>query len=292
MPITLENYAVKFPRSILENLKRVRKRLESFSTEDFINGDLYLPSVHLLGKKSKLLRSTFVLMGAGMINENPIRFVDLAVAAELLHASSLIHDDIIDGDQIRRGVESVHSKYGIHIGILAGDALIAKSVELASKYGENVLMSITRSSMEMCAGEALDYRYQKMRSAPNLSQYIKIVTLKSASLIASCFNSAAVYKSSKIADEMYLSGKDIGIAFQIRDDIADYMYYVKKGRYKQLVPNVVTSIQKDYGIGRNYALIKAVHMNNEYVTRAQERLASIRLGSSFIKYSDLIRVAI
>ena len=186
-------------------------------------------STYLLKKNGKLIRPTLVLMGAHAVGNDPMEFVDLAVASELLHTSSLIHDDIIDGDLTRRGSKTVHAKYGEKIALLAGDALISKAVSMATRYGEDALRSMTKASMDMCAGELLDYDFQKTGKVPTVRQCLGINTLKTASLIATCCNIVAINRNERHSKEMYLFGRDLGIAFQIRDDIIDYKSWSRKG---------------------------------------------------------------
>src|SRR5271157_2973113 len=103
------NYSsINLPSPVKIALGGVTKKLASFRTSDFVNQELFNPSVHLLKKKGKLLRPTLVLLGAHMLDEKPGKYVDLALAAELVHISSLIHDDIIDRDRSRRGIKAVH----------------------------------------------------------------------------------------------------------------------------------------------------------------------------------------
>ncbi len=284
------NRRMRLPGSVIESLCEVSERLSSFRSSDFVDTALSGPSVALLGRKSKLFRPTLVLMGTYAIGRDPHRFVDLAVSAELIHTASLIHDDIIDGDTRRRGSFSVQARYGEHMAILAGDALTSLAVSISAKYGERMLKSISRASMDMCAGEALDYYYQKRRLIPNLKDYTRMASLKSASLIGSCANAAAVCSSHRNYEAMYLAGKDLGMAFQIRDDIFDFINASNGRGAGKFIPNVVASLEKDYRVGRYSALMKAVQMNNDYVERAERRMARSMPGKIFSSYAELIKV--
>ncbi len=272
-------------------LKKVSARLASMNASEFVERSLHEPSVHLLRARSKMLRPSLVLLGAHALGEDPDRFVDLAVAAELIHVSSLIHDDIIDGDRKRRGADAVHVRYGSQAAILAGDALISKAVGIAAKYGPATLESLSRATMNMCAGEVMDYNYRKAGKIPSMAQYKRIAYLKSGSLIGACWNAASVYKSSKKARGMYTSGSDMGIAFQIRDDIFDFIKARGKGA-RGLIPNAVTSVLNEYGIDNYLAVAKAVELNNSYVDMSERRLRGTREGDLLSKYASLIRVSV
>ena len=276
---------------IFPALRKASARLASMNASEFVERSLHGPSVHLLRARSKMLRPSLVLLGAQAVGENPDRFVDLAVAAELIHVSSLIHDDIIDGYRKRRGADAVHVRYGSQAAILAGDALISKAVEIAAQYGPATLKSLSRATMNMCAGEILDYNYRKARKIPTLAQYRKVAYLKSGSLIGACWNAASVYKSGRNAERMYAAGSEMGIAFQIRDDIFDFIRERRKGT-SNLVPNAVTSILRDYHVDRYSAVVRAVELNNRYIDASGKRLGGTREGRLLSRYASLIRVSV
>ena len=277
---------------ILPALRKVSARLSALDSSDFLEDELHYPSVHLLRTKSKMLRPSLVLLGAYAIGERPEKFIDLAVASELIHVSSLIHDDIIDRDRKRRGVEAVHVRYGNPAAILAGDALISKAVEIAAKYGRDTLESMSRATMSMCAGEALDYRYRKRNAVPGMAQYKRIAYLKSGALIGACWNAASVFRATRLSDRMYNAGSALGIAFQIRDDIFDFIRSARRNPKHISSPNIVTSVQKDSGTDRYNAVARAVELNNRYIDSSIRQLSDTREGSVLAAYSAFIRVAV
>lgn len=281
---------ISFPKPVRNGLRRVYAKLASFKTSDFVNERLFAPSTYLLNRNGKLMRPTLVLIGAYVLGSNPIDFVDLAVASELLHTSSLIHDDMIDDDMVRRGSASVHVKYGGKVALLAGDALISKAVSLTAQYGERVLKSMTNASMDMCAGEVVDYEFQNKKYVPSLEQYLEVAFLKSASLIGACLNSAAVYGKYVSAKKLYESGTDLGMAFQIRDDIFDFASDNGKGRGGVVGPNVITSIQKEWKMDRTSAIAKAIELNNYYIEKSKARMKGMNNADLLSKYAEFIRV--
>ena len=272
MAVVEKALGVNLPKEVEKALKLVEARLASFKVSDFVNQDLFGPSMHLLNKKGKLLRPTLLLLGAHILDRDPSEYIDLAVAAEILHVASLIHDDMIDGDYERRGLKAVHEQYGREAALLAGDALIAKAVAISSKYGEKVLNAMAKASVDMCAGELLDYNFQKSNRMPSVLECINIDLLKSASLIATCCNIAAVHVSSDRAEEMHDFGQDLGVAFQIRDDIIDYGEWAQKGRKGTLIPNIVSSLESEKMLGSTAAVAEARAINSKYVNGAMGRL--------------------
>ena len=288
----ISRHKASLPSDIRRGLRRVSLKLKSFKASDFVNDDLFRPSVHLLNRDSKMLRPALVLMGAKVAGRKTSDFVDLAAAAELMHTSSLIHDDMIDGDTTRRGVSAVHVKYGEAIALLAGDALLSKAISIASKYGKHTLKSMTKASMDMCAGEILDYAYQKSGRIPGPEEYIRIASLKSASLIGVCWSAAAIHSNNRISSKLYASGIDLGMAFQIRDDVMDFIGEAKSGNRKSVAPNIVASMQRGHGLGKDDALLKSVQLNNKYIDRAEARLRHSSAYEIFSDYAELIRIAL
>ena len=290
---TLEESVPQLSSDIERSLDRAVLVMKSLGKEDFINGELAGPASHLLGHPGKLLRPALVFIGAEAIGERPSEFIDLAVASELMHTSSLIHDDIIDGDLMRRGMPTVHKEYGSAAAILAGDALIAKAIEMAAPYGSRVLRHITRAAMMMCAGEALDYRCQVEGVTPTLVQYMEIARLKSAALIGASCSIAPVYKGSGIADRIYGLGEGIGIAFQIRDDMEDFVENMDMGdgtTGERMRPNIVTTLMEERSIGDGDALEEAARINNRCIDDACEGIEKEGFAAKFIEYSKSIRV--
>ncbi len=273
------------PSSVSSCVSSVKKRILALDKKDFVNYKLYLPSSHLLSRKGKYLRPTLVLLAAHSINADPKRYVDLAAAAELLHTSSLVHDDIIDGDRTRRGVPAVHVKYGTEAAILSGDALISKAIQLSSAYGKQVMDSMANAALEMCAGELLDYSFYKDGKVPSIDDYLEIARLKSASLIGASCSSVPIHVKSKRAREFYDFGMNFGIAFQIKDYISDYRTESSSRRNK---PNMVVSISKHDGINLREAAEEAEILMDKYTGKG---LASIKSGKTrkmFTEYAELL----
>lgn len=277
------------PKPVESGLSIVATRINAFTAEDFVNDELFKPSMHLLSKPGKLLRPTLVLMGAQVIKDNPLEYTDLAVAVELLHVSSLIHDDIIDRDMIRRGAETVHVRYGDGAAILAGDALISKAIQLSARFGEPVMDYVARSAMDMCAGEVIDSKCQTEGTIPDLNTYLNIAYLKSGSLIGTSCGLVAKYKGMGLAEKLYKFGKDIGVAFQIRDDMLEF---IEDKDDIQRTNVVATLMEHSFNGNKKAAMKRASELNNYYIersTRWLQRSDSARLLGS---YAEFIRATV
>lgn len=260
----------RLPVRVEKGIKLTSSRIVKLSEKDFIKQELTTPIMHMLSQPGKMLRPTLLLIGAHVIGEDPLEFVDMAVAFELLHVSSLIHDDIIDKDKMRRSAQAVHVKYGEEAAILAGDALISKAIQFSARYGEKAISMVAQATMDMCAGEILDSGYQLQDKIPNLDAYLEIAELKSASLIARACSIVADYKEMKIASNLYEFGKDIGIAFQIRDDVVEHVRaHIGFEDVRSRRINIVDTLAIE---GDENALERAIGINNTYVDRALKRL--------------------
>jgi len=251
-------------------LQRMLSRIKSFKESEFINKFLFEPSMHLLKNPGKLLRPMLVFIGAEIVDDKSTDYTDLAASIELLHVSSLIHDDIIDKSEFRRGTQSVHSKYGEDAAILAGDALIAKAIQIATPYGREVLDSISGAAMKMCAGEMLDSLHAN--KPVTLQEYTKIAELKSASLIGTSLSIAGVYSGSKSAEQLYNIGLNAGIAFQIRDDVLDFL----EGAEDEAKSAGIVRRAKHSLISTMDEVKKAVKLNNSYIENAMSLLADLQ----------------
>ena len=277
---------------IIDNARiETQKKLLLLNEEEFFDNSLYESAMYILKTPGKLLRPTLVFLGAIYTETEINKVIDLAVSVELLHTASLIHDDIIDNDKERRGIDTTHVKFGKERSILAGDALIAKSIHNVSGYGKTMIEIMAKTAMKMTAGESIDYKYQMKKAIPDLKTYLKIAELKSASLIATSVSIPGYYtnrKYSKIIEEF---GFNFGMAFQIKDDIEDYL---KTGEGKKSSdkinnrPNVISSIMKT-GKNEKTAIEFAVHMNNEYFDRGFSLLDQ-KKAWIFEKYYNIIKL--
>ena len=191
--------------------------------------DLYNASRYLIEHGGKRLRPYMVIKSCQLLKGIVNQATPAAAAIEMIHNFTLVHDDIMDNDELRHGVPTVHIKFGLPIGILAGDLLFAKAFDTVSQYylhrsmktGLNLLATLARACTDVCEGQAMDINMAKLRKLPSESQYIRMIEKKTSSLfVASCAMGAIVANKS-LNDVRRLStfGKNLGIAFQIVDDL-------------------------------------------------------------------------
>lgn len=179
---------------------------------------------YLAQKKGKQMRPMFVLLCAqlgGLINDKSYR---AALFVEIVHTSSLIHDDLIDGSSQRRGFFSINALWKNKVAVLTGDILFTKSILLLLENKDYYILEILSNSIgKVIEGELL--QMDKSRKL-NLKEdvYFEIIKGKTASLLASACaaGAASTFVDSSLIQKLYLFGEKVGIAFQIKDDLLDY----------------------------------------------------------------------
>jgi len=181
-------------------------------------------SMHLFFQGGKKIRASLVLLCSGLRSDIRDEVIDLAAAVEIIHAASLIHDDIIDKSFMRRGIISVPSKYGDKVAVLAGDYMYFVAANIAIKGRDmRIIDSISDATEEMVKGELYQIEYSNIDKISE-ERYFDIIKRKTGRLMAASAVIGAI-KSGLSADEcdiLYKVGLDIGFAFQIVDDTFDF----------------------------------------------------------------------
>ncbi|MBT3475721.1 polyprenyl synthetase family protein [bacterium] len=187
---------------------------------------------HLINKPGKRLRPSIVLLSAlslGKIIDKKI--LSAAASVELLHNASLIHDDIVDQAEIRRGLKSANKIWGDHATVLVGDFLLARSLFLINKSKNSQVMgSVTNAASELANGQILDIMISKRLVNFNQDIYFKMIRLKTASLISSSAEVGALLSTSDISKVRKLKsyGINLGISYQLIDDALDLLGDTRK----------------------------------------------------------------
>ena len=202
--------------------KEFNKSLNSFSFPKSPSY-LYRPIEYSLKGKGKRYRPIIVHLTGRHFKSDPDDIMKISMAIELLHCFTLIHDDIMDSDDKRRNMPTLHKKYDVPSAILAGDGiftitqLILLSVDqnskiLFQKYNEMVL--------EICEGQAMDKQYE-VEDELDVDDYIEMVKKKTGALLGSCLSLPAIIENEKQGNVelLYNIGKNLGVAFQIQDDL-------------------------------------------------------------------------
>lgn len=188
---------------------------------------LYAAAEHLFEAKGKRVRPAIVLLVAKATmsqGEITVRHRRLAEITEMIHTASLVHDDVVDESELRRGVPTVHSSFGNRIAVLAGDFLFAQSSwYLANLDNLEVVKLLSQVIMDLAEGE-IQQGLNRFSSNLSIEAYLEKSYYKTASLIANSSKAAAVLSEvpTSLAESLYGYGRHIGLAFQIVDDILDF----------------------------------------------------------------------
>ncbi|QKG81034.1 polyprenyl synthetase family protein [Tenuifilum thalassicum] len=215
---------------MLNDIKKpISNHLEKF--EDFfkqnMNSDIKLLNLivnYIVRRKGKQLRPMLVFLSAGACGKIEQPAYVAAGMIELLHTATLIHDDIVDEAYERRGFFSINALWRSKVAVLVGDFLLSRGLQVAIEHNQiDMLRVINQAVKDMSEGELLQIeRSRKM----NIDEetYYEIIRKKTASLIASCCANGAIATKApdEMVDTMYQFGLNLGIAFQIRDDLFDY----------------------------------------------------------------------
>ncbi|WP_456328037.1 polyprenyl synthetase family protein [Archaeoglobus sp.] len=198
--------------------------------------ELYDASYHLIKAGGKRLRPVLTLLSCEAIGKDWKPILPSAIAIELIHNFTLIHDDIMDRDEYRRGVPTVHKLFGEAMAILAGDTLFAKAFEILSRCevdAKNLIKAVEIVAdvcVKICEGQCMDMEFER-REDVSVDDYLKMVEKKTAVLIAcSCSLPAILYGEEKYVEPLWKFGLNCGIGFQIHDDVLDLIGKDKIGK--------------------------------------------------------------
>lgn len=219
------NQVKKFVSFYDKERKIIDKKLES-SLDNRNPISLYDPASYILESSGKRLRPLLVLLSAKAVGGDYKKFYNAALSVEMLHNFTLVHDDIMDNANLRRGNLTLHKKYNLNTAILTGDILAAVAYEFLLKdskvNAKQALDSFTKGLVQVCEGQSVDTEFETMKSV-SLPQYIKMIEKKTAALVRMCCEIGAYLADGNKNDIKALSdyGKYLGIAFQIQDDLLD-----------------------------------------------------------------------
>lgn len=188
--------------------------------------ELYEPNNYFLQIGGKRLRPSLLLFCTELFGQNYKNALDAALATEYFHNFTLIHDDIMDDAPLRRGFQTVHEKYSTTTAILSGDVLLIKAYQALSRieaqYFYSVYQIFTKTAIEVCEGQQMDINFEQCLSISH-TDYIEMIRLKTAVLLAASLQIGAIIggATNEDAEHIYNYGINLGIAFQIQDDILD-----------------------------------------------------------------------
>ena len=220
---------MKKTKQIENNAKIVNKYLNSK-----LNGNpkkLYDAAGHLIVNGGKRLRPYMVIRSCQILGGKSSNAMISASAVEMVHNFTLVHDDIMDNDEMRHGVPTVHKKFGMPIAILAGDVLFSKAFQIISESklspnaNTHLISRLAKACVDVCEGQLLDIKMADEKRIPTEAEYITMIGKKTAALFDVSCAMGAICATNKPKDISNLStfGRNLGIAFQITDDLIGVM---------------------------------------------------------------------
>lgn len=236
----------------------------------------YEPLVKAL-KGGKRLRPIFLLLSyecVGRTRENPF---PAAVAVELLHTESLIHDDIIDGDFLRREAAAFHASHSTEMTILSADFVLSVVLGLTARYKDpRVAQALALATSEMCEGELEELMVSTKKQKLSVDEYINIISKKTASLFEASTGIGAIIARAKEDEAKALSeyGRLVGIAYQIQDDITDLE--------KATSTNILNLLHTD---SEKMRTLKEI--SRSYLIKAEEKIEKMSMNEAKILLLEL-----
>ncbi|MGM9863645.1 MAG: polyprenyl synthetase family protein [Lepagella sp.] len=258
---------------------------------------LYEPIVYTLDGGGKRLRPVLTLMAAEALGADSASALNAALGIEVFHNFTLLHDDVMDRSDLRRGRPTVHARWDQNTAILSGDAMLTLATQLVAQVPDTalrpVLQAFNQGAMDVYEGQALDMDFER-RDTVTIPEYIRMITLKTGALLATALKVGAIIggADTERLEALYDFGIDLGIAFQIHDDYLDM--YGNEERLGKPVGGDVQNNKQTYllltafahGGKEASALRQAMHME-----RGERKLAIFRRIYDDLGIADQCRQA-
>lgn len=255
-----------------EILKMVNEFLDHLSY-DRKPESLYEPIKYVLSMGGKRIRPTLMLLAYNLYKENPEDILMNACALETYHNYTLLHDDLMDNADMRRGHLTVHKKWNNNTAILSGDSMLVlafqRMMQCDTKHLKDILDLFTVTALEIGEGQQYDMEFET-RNDVKEDEYIEMIRLKTSVLLACALKIGAILAdaSTEDADNLYKFGEQIGLAFQLQDDYLDV--YGDSKVFGKEIGGDITSNKK------TYMLINAFNKANDAQRKELTRWVSAR----------------
>jgi geranylgeranyl diphosphate synthase type II len=246
--------------------------------------NLYDPITYILGLGGKRIRPVLTLMTTEVFNGDYKKALPAAMAVEVFHNFSLVHDDIMDDAPLRRGNITVHEKWDINTGILSGDAMLILAYQYFEQYEPLVFMQLaklfSKTALEVCEGQQWDVDFET-RNDVTISDYLKMIEYKTAVLVAAAMKMGAIVAntSKENADLIYEFGLNLGLAFQLQDDYLD-AFGDPKTFGKQVGGDIIEN-------KKTYLYLKAIAFAKKEEMSQLQHLFSMQLEDNIAKIDSV-----
>lgn len=208
--------------------------------------ELYEPEHYILSLGGKRLRPLLALMACELFDGRPEDALDAALAVELFHNFSLVHDDILDAAPLRRGKETVHTRWNQNIAILSGDVMLVKSMQALNSYEPILYAPLCKifqiTAVEVCEGQQMDMNFESAEQV-YVPDYIEMISRKTAVLLGCSLQMGAMIAGTSPENQklIYEFGRHLGIAFQLLDDLLDAFATEDSGFGKQIGGDILAN---------------------------------------------------
>ena len=258
--------------------------------------ELYEPISYLMQLGGKRMRPVLVLIATEMFDGNVFKALDAAIGIELFHNFTLMHDDIMDKAPLRRGKPTVHAKWNESAAILSGDVMFVEAYKLMIKVDDSILREIlaifSDTASGVCQGQQADMNFEK-RDDVSLPEYLEMIRQKTAVLLAGSMQIGALIGGAvpDQANLLYEFGQNLGLAFQLQDDILDV--YGNPEKFGKQVGGDILSNKK------TFMLIKAKELAtgntrtelDQWLNRSDDPFAKIEAITSVYNLLEVRKLA-
>lgn len=242
--------------------------------------ELYDPIVYTMQHGGKRLRPVLLLMACEVFGGKREKAIKTAMAFEIFHNFTLLHDDIMDRAPIRRGKASVYKKWNENIAILSGDTMFAIAYKMLIKAGpgeklQTILELFTNTAIGVCEGQQFDMNFEK--NQVELADYLEMIRLKTAILIAASLKAGALLGGADEEEQhmLYNCGENLGLAFQLKDDLLDV--FADESKFGKQSGKDIEENKK------TYLYLKALELAGP---EDAERLRNLYAGKGFRSFED------
>ena len=214
----------------MQDVPALREQFEQYLSNNLVNKEpqaLYEPFRYIMSMGGKRMRPVMALLACQMFGKDAKAALPAALSVEVFHNFSLVHDDIMDAADIRRGQPTVHTKYGLNSGILSGDVMLIYAYDILRKTERpeainDLVNTLSQVAIRVCEGQQYDIDFET-RTTVSLEEYLLMIEMKTAALLAGSLKMGAISAGASADDQLHLSefGRLTGIAFQIQDDYLD-----------------------------------------------------------------------
>ncbi|MEN8856505.1 MAG: polyprenyl synthetase family protein [Flavobacteriaceae bacterium] len=263
--------------------------LEYIEKKDWVREpkNLYEPIDYILQLSGKRIRPILTLMSADILSGGFKKALPAALAVEVFHNFTLVHDDIMDDAPLRRGKQTVHEKWNLNTGVLSGDAMLILAYQYFENYEAGTFQKLaklfSKTALEVCDGQQLDIDFET-RNDVTITEYINMIRLKTSVLVAAALKMGAIVAkaSEKDANLLYEYGLNLGLAFQLQDDYLD-TFGNPETFGKQVGGDIIEN-------KKTYLFLKAMELANNDDKQKLQFFYKQKLEENSIKIDEVTRI--